>query len=154
VLSIRPASQVAEGCSVLEQSLILLHSAGSPPLAPGLAANIQESLDGLKVQRILDQFTTSTSSDGPHAAAERQRAVGLLHGLLAGSTSAPARGGLRGLLGAAGSQEAQAAAEAAAAAAGVTPELIQQVVQHMSCAELVAMAEWDRVAVRASSTSW
>src|SRR5690242_8734712 len=59
--------QVAEGCSVLEQSLILLHSAGSPPLAPGLAANIQESLDSLKVQRILDQFTSN--AEGPHAAA-------------------------------------------------------------------------------------
>lgn len=136
---------------MLEQSLILLHSAGSPPLAPGLAANIQESLDSLKVQRILDQFTSN--AEGPHAAAERQRAVGLLHGLLASSTSGPARG-LRSLLGAAGSQEAQTAAEQAAAAAGVTPEFISQIVQHLNCAELVAMADWDRVASRASSTTW
>jgi hypothetical protein len=139
-------AQVAEGCSVLEQSLILLHNAGSPPLAPSLTANIQESLDALKVQRILDQFTSST--DGPQAAAERQRAVGLLHGLLATSTNAPARG-LRGLLGAADSQEA--AVGAAAAAAGVTPVFMCQVVEQMSCTELVAMADWDKVS---SSTSW
>ena len=138
---------------MLEQSLILLHSAGSPPLAPGLAANIQDSLDSLKVSRILDQFTSTTSSDGPHAAAERQRAVGLLHGLVSVSSSGPSRG-LRGLLGGAGSHEAQAAAEAAAAAAGVTPEFISQVVSHMDCAELVGMADWDRVAQHTTSTSW
>lgn len=134
---------------MLEQSLILLHSAGSLPLAPGLAANIQESLDSLKVQRILDQFINNAA--GPHAAAERQRAVGLLHGLLASSSSAPAHG-LRGLFGA--SPEGQAAADGVAAAAGITPEFIAQVVQQLSCAELVAMADWDRVASRASSTTW
>lgn len=134
---------------MLEQSLILLHSAGSPPLAPVLAANIQESLDSLKVQRILDQFVNNAG--GPHAAAERQRAVGLLHGLLASSGSAPAHG-LRGLFGA--SAEGQAAADGVAAAAGITPQFIAQIVQQLSCAELVAMADWDRVASRASSTSW
>lgn len=138
---------------MLEQCLILLHSAGSPALAPVLTANIQEALDSLKVQRILDQLTCSTSTDGPHAAAERQRAIGLLHGLLASGSSGANRG-LRGLLGGAGNQEAQAAAEAAAAAAGVTPDFISQVVAQMSSAELLAMADWDRVAQRATSTKW
>lgn len=143
---------------MLEEGLARLHAAGEAPLAASLAADIQQALDSLALARVRDQFKSGSSNEP----SERSRAVALLHDLLAGGGSragaAAARysGPLMGLLG--GAAAAAAAGDAAAAGmvgtAGVTPEVVREVVDHMTSAEVVAMADWDQVARRANSTHW
>ncbi len=73
------AMQTADGCTELEQALQLLRGAGSPALAPSLAAEIQGGLASLEVPRVLDQLRGPM---GPQVALARKRAVKVLHGML------------------------------------------------------------------------
>ncbi|KAF6262514.1 hypothetical protein COO60DRAFT_613137 [Scenedesmus sp. NREL 46B-D3] len=160
--------KVADGCSVLEDALALLQSAGEPPLAAGLAGDIQEAVDNFVVQRILDQLRGPMTQE---AAPARRRAVSMLRELLTkGSSDAAAassmprmvlRNGLFAFKGAAGTASALAngseAAQGGAAGAstnGVTADYIRLVVDCLTSQELVGMANWEEVAKNASSTTW
>ena len=48
--------RVSVGCAQMEEALQLLQDGGSPPLAPVLAAEIQEALEELKPAYVLDQL--------------------------------------------------------------------------------------------------
>jgi hypothetical protein len=150
---------------VLEDALALLQSAGEPPLAPGLAADIQDAVDNFVVQRILDQLRSPMTQE---AAPARRRAISMLRGLLSkgpGGADAPSSmsrmmlgGGFFASMGAANSANGSAAAngsEAVAAGANaVTADYIRLVVDCLTSQELVGMANWEQVAKNASSTTW
>eukprot|EP00882_Tetradesmus_deserticola_P023043 GHRQ01025074.1.p1 GENE.GHRQ01025074.1~~GHRQ01025074.1.p1 ORF type:complete len:372 (+),score=123.53 GHRQ01025074.1:139-1254(+) len=158
--------KVADGCSVLEDALALLQSAGEPPLAPGLAADIQDAVDNFVVQRILDQLRGPRTQE---AAPARRRAISMLRELLAkgpngaAPSSAMLGGGFFASMGAAGTTNGSASANGSEAAhggaaraglSGVTSDYIRLVVDCLTSQELVGMANWEQVAKSASSTSW
>jgi hypothetical protein len=87
-------AHVAEGCAHMEQALQLLQGAGSPALAPGLARDIMQGLEGLKAPRTLDLLKAPLPEDASGVQA-RQRAVAELSALL----SASAMGGCQGRAG-------------------------------------------------------
>jgi hypothetical protein len=153
---------------VLEDALALLHSAGEPALAPGLAADIQDAVDNFVVQRILDQLRGPMTQE---AAPARRRAISMLRGLLskgAGGADGPSSmsrmmlgGGFFASMGAASSANGSAAANGSEAAQGVaaganavTADYIRLVVDCLTSQELVGMANWEQVAKNASSTTW
>jgi hypothetical protein len=155
---------------VLEDALALLQSAGEPPLAPGLAADIQDAVDNFVVQRILDQLRGPMTQE---AAPARRRAISMLRGLLSKGPSGAAApssmsrmmlgSGFFASMGAASSANGSAAAAAngveaapgsAAGANAVTAEYIRLVVDCLTSQELVGMANWEQVAKNASSTTW
>jgi hypothetical protein len=163
-----PHAQVADGCSVLEDALALLQSAGTPPLAPDLAADIQDAVENFVVQRILDQLRGPMTQE---AAPARRRAISMLRGLLskgtsstaAGSSSMPRMmlgGGFFASMAAASSTNGSGAANgdeavpAGAAANAVTADYIRLVVDCLTSQELVGMANWEQVAKNAGTTSW
>uniref|UniRef100_A0A383WG92 Uncharacterized protein n=1 Tax=Tetradesmus obliquus TaxID=3088 RepID=A0A383WG92_TETOB len=165
--------KVADGCAVLEDALALLQSGGEPPLAPGLAADIQDAVDNFAVQRILDQLRGPMTAE---AAPARRRAISMLRALLskgagggaaAAGSSMPRMMGLGGgffaSMGSANGSIAAAAASgdeaaqggaAANGAAAVTSDYIRLVVDCLSSSELVGMAPWEQVARNAASTPW
>jgi hypothetical protein len=143
---------------VLEEGLARLQAVGQPPLAPGLAADIEQAVENLMVHRLRDQFRAG----GSFEPSERARAVGLLRNLLtpgaagaASSRSGSGSGPLRSILGGGGAS-GSAAGDAALSVItqGVTPEVISEIVVHLDATEVVDMAPWDQVARRAGSTPW
>jgi hypothetical protein len=150
---------------VLEDALALLQSAGEPPLAPGLAADIQDAVDNFVVPRILDQLRSPMTQE---AAPARRRAISMLRGLLskgpggADASSSMSRmmlgGGFFASMGAASSANGSAAANSseavAAGANAVTAEYVRLLVDRLTSQELVGMANWEQVAKNASSTTW
>jgi hypothetical protein len=92
-----PQAHVAEGCGHMEAALQLLQDAGTPALAPGLARDILQGLEGLKAPRTLDLLKGALPDDAAGVQA-RQRVVAELSALL----SASAKGGLRCAAGPAG----------------------------------------------------
>lgn len=148
--------QVADGCSVLEDALALLQSAGEPPLAPSLAADIQNAVDGFVVQRILDQLRGPMT---PDAAGARRKAVAMLKDLLSkGSGPVVPRmlgGGFFASAAPAASENGSTSAESGLGSdAAVTADYIRLVVDCLTSQELVGMANWEQVARSTSSTTW
>ncbi|KAF8073049.1 hypothetical protein HT031_000710 [Scenedesmus sp. PABB004] len=149
------APQVADGCLVLEEAQAMLAAAGEPPLAPGLASDIQAAVDGLVVQRILDQLRGPMA---PESAPARRKAVAMLRDLL-GRGAPPRRalgggGGLMASFAAAAAADGGAGAGALPAGSGVNGDYVRLVVDCMASHEIVAMAPWDAVARCAAATPW
>jgi len=123
-----------------------LQTAGDPPLAPALAADIKSAIDGMAVQRILDQLRAPMT---PATAAARSKAVAMLRELLI------VDGAKRGVVGS-GILSSLAADSSREFAMGgtVTSDYMRLVVDCMSSSELVAMVNWEQVARNAAGTSW
>eukprot|EP00878_Enallax_costatus_P019404 GHUV01020473.1.p1 GENE.GHUV01020473.1~~GHUV01020473.1.p1 ORF type:complete len:718 (+),score=275.07 GHUV01020473.1:56-2209(+) len=121
-------SQIAEGCSRMEEALSLLQQAGEPPLAPALQSDIKDGLESMVINRILDQLRSPNTAE---AAPARRRAIGLLRDLLDQGPT-PKAGGV-----------------------AVTSDYIRLVVDCMASFEIVAMVtSWEQVARTATTISW
>lgn len=112
----------------MEEALSLLQEAGDPPLAPALQADIQDGLEGMVINRILDQLRSANTAE---AAPARRRAVGLLRELL-DKGPAPRAGSV-----------------------AVTSDYIRLVVDCMASFEIVGMvSNWEQVARNANTIAW
>jgi hypothetical protein len=127
----------------LEEALHMLQSGGSPPLAPGIAGEIQSALRGLAVPRVLDQLRAQAS---PELAAARKRAVALLRHMLHEPHAYPAQPSA--------APAASGEAPAAPSASAVNADYLRLVVGSMGAREVVDMADWRAVARNTRSTFW
>ncbi|KAK9818230.1 hypothetical protein WJX72_009142 [[Myrmecia] bisecta] len=121
--------QVSVGCARMEEALAVLRDAGSPPLAPVLAAEIEESLQELKPHCVLDQLKLPL---GLEHAATRKQAISVLKALLAHPEAASRKDG----------------------SSAVDAGYVKAALERLTSGELVLLLEWVEVARDSSNIPW
>ncbi|GIL42969.1 hypothetical protein Vafri_788 [Volvox africanus] len=155
-LEAKSSQQIGQGCAYLEAALQTLESAGEPPLAPGLAAEIRQGLAGLQFQGALEQLSGSLHAD---KTAMRKKAVRVVRDALRPSSQtglglALAVGGVRSTVGGPASVAPSAGPSGVATGATVKAESLETLMSVLTCEEVVHLLEWEQVANNSSMYKW
>ena len=132
---------MAAGCQHLEEALQLLQSAGGATLAPQLYRNINEGLASLRSQCALEDVAGPILHETKDA---RKKAVRAIREMLRAADTAVA----------VSTSSSTGGSSSSSGAAVVGPETVQQLLQHLTCEEVVHLQEWEALAKHPAQHKW